>query len=132
MAHQQVLTDIEVDNMRRERPTKARIFCAKITKFETPINAQQQINNRSLPEFSIEMLQLGITVREHFVSIFNKILQLTSKYCNRTPACLFGKSVNISSTAMEQFQNILLTYDQRLAFQMDEYTIKQRLKSLNA
>jgi len=48
MAHHQVFTVIEVDNMPRERPTKTRIFCAKITKFETPINAQQQINNRSL------------------------------------------------------------------------------------
>ena len=47
MAHQQVLTSIEVDNMQRERPTKARIFHAEITKFEIPINAQQQINNRS-------------------------------------------------------------------------------------
>ena len=58
MAHQQVLTGIEVDNMRRERPTKTRIFRAEITKFETPIKAQQQINNRSLREFSIETLQL--------------------------------------------------------------------------
>ena len=58
MAHQQVLTGIEVDNMRRERPTKTRIFRPEITKFETPINAQQQINNRSLWEFFIEMLQL--------------------------------------------------------------------------
>ena len=58
MAHQQVLTGIEVDNMWRERPTKTRIFRAEIMKFETPINAQQQINNRSLREFSIELLQL--------------------------------------------------------------------------
>ena len=40
MAHQQLLTDIEVDNMQRERPTKTRIFHAEITKFETLINAQ--------------------------------------------------------------------------------------------
>ena len=58
MAHQQVLTGIEVDNMQRERPTKTRIFCAEITKFETLINVQQQINNRSLWEFSIETIQL--------------------------------------------------------------------------
>ena len=49
MTHQQVLTRIEVDNMQRERPTKTRIIRAEITKFETLINAQQQINNRSLP-----------------------------------------------------------------------------------
>ena len=58
MAHQQVLTGIEVDNMQWERPTKTRIFRAKIAKFETLINVQQQINNRSLREFSIEMIQL--------------------------------------------------------------------------
>ena len=58
MAHQQVLIGIEVDNMQRERPTKNRIFHTEIMKFETPINAQQQINNRSLQEFSIETLQL--------------------------------------------------------------------------
>ena len=43
MAHQQVLTGTEVDNMQRERPTKTRIFRAEITKFETPINTQQQV-----------------------------------------------------------------------------------------
>jgi len=58
MAHQQVLTGIEVDHMRRERPTKTRIFHAKITKFKTPINTQQQINIKSLRVFSIETLQL--------------------------------------------------------------------------
>ena len=58
MAHHQVLTGTEVDNMQRERPTKTRIFHAEIMKFEIPINAQQQINYRSLREFSIEMLQL--------------------------------------------------------------------------
>ena len=62
MAHQQVLTAIEIDNIRRERPTKTSIFRAEITKFETPINTQQQINNRSLQVFStetdIELLQL--------------------------------------------------------------------------
>ena len=58
MAHQQVLTGIEVDNMQKERPTKTRIFRAEITKFETPINVQQQINNRNWREFSIEMIQL--------------------------------------------------------------------------
>ena len=58
MAHQQVLTGIEVDNMQRERPTKTRIFRAEITKFETFINAQQQIKNRSLQVFSVETLQL--------------------------------------------------------------------------
>ena len=58
MTHQQVLTGIEVDNMQRERPTKTRIFHAKIAKFETLINAQQQINNRSLRESSIETIQL--------------------------------------------------------------------------
>jgi len=58
MTHQQVLTGIEVDNMQRERPTKSRNFCAEITKFETLINAQQQINNRSLRESSIETIQL--------------------------------------------------------------------------
>ena len=58
MSYQQVLTSIEVDNMQRERATKTRIFRAEITKFETPINAQQQVNSRSLREFSIETLQL--------------------------------------------------------------------------
>ena len=48
MTHQQVITRIEADNVRRERPTKTRIFRAEITKFETPINVQQQVNNRSL------------------------------------------------------------------------------------
>jgi len=50
---------------------------------------------------------------EHFVSILRFIID-RSKYSNRTFACFFGKSVNISRTAMEQFQkkqNILLTYD---------------------
>ena len=47
MTHQQVLTGIEVDNMQRERPTKTRIFCTEITKFETPINAQQQLSKMS-------------------------------------------------------------------------------------
>ena len=56
MTHQQVLTGIEVDNMQRERPAKARIFRAEITQFKTPINAQQQINNKSLRVFSIEPL----------------------------------------------------------------------------
>ena len=45
-----------IANIRRERPTKTRIFLAKITKFETPINAQQQLNNRSFWVFSKEML----------------------------------------------------------------------------
>ena len=58
MTHQQVLTGIEVINMRRERPTKTRIFCAEIAKFETLINAQQHINNRNWREFSIETIQL--------------------------------------------------------------------------
>jgi len=58
MAPQQVLTGIEVDNMRRGRPTKTRIYCAEITKFEILINAQQQINNRSLRESSIETIRL--------------------------------------------------------------------------
>jgi len=43
MTHQQVLTGIEVDNMQRERPTKTRFFRAEIMKFQTLINAQQQI-----------------------------------------------------------------------------------------
>jgi len=58
MTHQQVLTGIEVNNMQRERSTKTRIFCAKITKFKTLINAQQQIKDRSLRESSIETIQL--------------------------------------------------------------------------
>ena len=56
--HQQVLTGIEVDNMRRERPTKTRIFHGEIMKFKTLINTQQQINNRSLWKSSIETIQL--------------------------------------------------------------------------
>jgi len=56
MVHQQVLTTNETGNMQRERPIKTRIFRAEITKFETVINAQQQINNKKLREFSIETI----------------------------------------------------------------------------
>ena len=50
----------EVDYMRRERPTKTRIFIAEITKFETPVYAQQQINNRNLRIFSKTFINLSV------------------------------------------------------------------------
>jgi len=65
MIHHQVLTGIEVDNMRRERPTKTRIFCAEIQSSKrSPANKQQKL--------------VGILHRNDTASV------TTSEYCNRS------------------------------------------------
>ena len=64
---------------------------------------------------------------EHFITIDR------SKYSIRTSACLFGKSVNISSTATEQFQkNKIFYWHMTKSMQRDlhsKYMIKQHLNA---